>query len=205
MRPNQSRQRRGICPWTSVACARLVVVAPSWAVATREHVQAANVSAAGWHNSTTKPLVITLFRAPAFCLPPIGSLLLGALCMLSIGCADDGMVDIAGNVSFDGQLVVQGTISFFPADGQGATAEAVIAAGSYSLSLPRGKKHVVVHGYKKVGERFPWGKDNPPAPILNEIIPAKFNDDSILTIEVDNDRGDVNFFLAASEGADKPG
>jgi len=205
MRPNQFRQRRGIGPWSAVACARLIVVAPSSAAATPGRVQATNVSAAGWHHSTVESLVIALFQAPAYCLQPIGSLLVGAVCMLTIGCADDGMVDIAGNVSFDGQLVVQGTISFFPAGGQGATAEAVIAAGSYSLSLPRGKKHVVVHGYKKVGERFPWGKDNPPAPILKEIIPAKFNDDSILTIEVDNDRGDVNFFLAASEGADKPG
>lgn len=115
--------------------------------------------------------------------------------IITIGCSTGGMVNIAGDVTFDGAPVVQGTISFFPADGQGASAEAVITEGSYSVSMPRGKKDVVIRGYKKVGERFPWGQDNPAAPILKEILPKEFNDDSNLTIEAASHRTDVNFAL----------
>ena len=115
--------------------------------------------------------------------------------IITIGCSAGGMVNIAGDVTFDGAPVVQGTISFFPADGRGASAEAIITDGHYSVSMPGGKKDVVIRGYKKVGERFPWGKDNPAAPILEEILPKEFNDDSNLTIDAANNRTDVNFAL----------
>ena len=97
-----------------------------------------------------------------------------------------------------GDPVEQGTISFYPIDGQGASAEAVIEAGQYSVSLPPGTKSVVIHGYKKVGERFPWGKDAPAAPILKEIVPKDFNDKSKLTVEVDRNRSDVDFGLTTA-------
>lgn len=121
-----------------------------------------------------------------------------AIVMTLAGCSGDGMVKIAGAVTLNGAPVVQGTIGFFPADGQGASAEAVIKDGGYSVSAPRGNKRVVIRGYKKVGERFPWGKDNPAAPILEEIIPKEFNDDSSLTFEADSNRQDADFELTTS-------
>ena len=130
---------------------------------------------------------------------------LAASFIITIGCSADGMVNIAGDVTFDGVPVVQGTISFFPIDGQGASAEAVITAGSYSVSMPRGKKNIVIRGYKQVGERFPWGKDNPAAPILEEILPKQYNDDSNLTVDVESNRTDVNFVLTSTSSADDSG
>ena len=124
--------------------------------------------------------------------------LISMLLMIALsGCADDGMVDIAGQVSVDGDSVAQGTISFFPVNHQGATAEAVIADGNYSVSMPKGEKKVVIRGYKKVGERFPWGKDNPPADILKEIVPKEFNDESSLTFNATADSATANFELTA--------
>ncbi len=119
--------------------------------------------------------------------------------LIATGCSDDGMVDIAGQVTLDGNPVAQGTISFLPTDGKGASAEAVIKDGSYSLSMPQGKKRVAIHGFKKVGERYPWGKDNPPADILKEILPEEFNEKSEMTFDVVDDREDADFALPLAE------
>ncbi len=113
----------------------------------------------------------------------------------TLGCADDGMVQVAGTVSMNGQPIAQGTIGFIPADMQGATAETVIEDGSYSVRIPRGEKNVVIHGYEKVGERFPWGKDNPPADVLKEIVPKEFNEGSTLTFSANANDSEANFEL----------
>ena len=42
------------------------------------------------------------------------------------GCGGDGLVEVCGNVTFDGKPVEQGTISFLPVDGEGPTAGALI-------------------------------------------------------------------------------
>ena len=118
------------------------------------------------------------------------------LMLFAVGCADDGMVEIAGQVTIDGTSVSQGTISFAPIDGQGATAEAVIENGKYSTSLPKGNKRVTVHGFTKVGERYPWGKDNPPADILKEIVPKDYHQDSQLSFDATVDDSGVNFDLS---------
>ena len=118
------------------------------------------------------------------------------LMLFAVGCADDGMVEIAGQVTIDGTSVSQGTISFAPIDGQGATAEAVIENGKYSTSLPKGNKRVTVHGFAKVGERYPWGKDNPPADILKEIVPKDYHQDSQLSFDATVDDSGVNFDLS---------
>ncbi len=116
----------------------------------------------------------------------------------AIGCSDSGgMVELAGKVTIGGEPVAQGTIGFFPADGQGPSAEAVIDEGSYALSLPTGKKSVIIHGYKKVGEHYPWGKNNPPAPILKEIVQHK--DQSDREVDVDVDRADLDFAISSSD------
>ena len=109
------------------------------------------------------------------------------------------MVDISGNVHLDGEPIAQGTIGFFPTDDRGATAEAVIQDGLYSVTMPRGKKKVVVRGFEKVGERFPWGKDNPPADILKEIVPKQFNDDSELEFDAIKNDPAKNFDLTSTE------
>lgn len=121
--------------------------------------------------------------------------LLGLIFVCLIGCADDGLVNVAGEVSIDGTPVVQGTISFLPTDSKGATAEAVIKDAAYSVAMPKGEKKVVIRGYQKVGEQFPWGKDNPPADILKEIVPKEFNDDSDVKWTASKDDQNVNFEL----------
>jgi hypothetical protein len=120
-----------------------------------------------------------------------------------VGCADNGMIQVAGDVTIDGVAIVQGTIGFFPTQGQGPTAEAVIDGGKYSVSLPPGKKNVVIHGYQKIGEKFPWGKESQAMPILKEIVPADFNADSKLTADLQTDKSDLHFELHTQKTATK--
>lgn len=111
-----------------------------------------------------------------------------ALAVLSVsaaGCADDGLVPINGSVQVDGEPLELGTITFKPVDGNGPTAEAVIQAGVYTVSIAPGLKTVEVRSHKKVGEQFPWGKDNPPAPIYEDVVPARYNTKSKLQCEID--------------------
>ena len=114
---------------------------------------------------------------------------------LFVGCADDGLVPVHGSVRVDGQPVELGTISFTPADGKGPSAEAVINAGAYTVSVAPGRKKVAIHGHKKVGEQFPWGKDNPPAPIYEEAVPARYNKNSELQCEINDTNSQHDFEL----------
>ena len=115
-----------------------------------------------------------------------------------VGCADNGMVTISGEISFEGEPVADGTIGFFPVDGLGPSAEAVVIDGKYSVSLTRGAKTVVIEAFRKVGEHYPWGKEAPPAPIFEEILPDEFQNNSKLSVEIDASRDDINFELSAS-------
>ncbi len=122
-------------------------------------------------------------------------LLIGAATL--VGCSDTGLVQVAGDVTVGDEKVVQGTIGFFPDDGQGPSAEAVIDEGHYSVELPPGKKKIVIHGYRQVGEKFPWGKGAQSMPVLEEIVPAEFNSDSTLTADVQDNKSDLHFKLTA--------
>ena len=134
----------------------------------------------------------------------LSALMLTMSMAATFGCADSGMLQVAGKVTIDGEPVVQGTIGFFPADGQGPSAEAVIDGGAYSVSIMPGKKKVVIHGYQQVGEKFPWGKDGQAMPILEEIVPASFNAGSKLVADIQADQRDRHFELSSSADGTGP-
>jgi hypothetical protein len=73
----------------------------------------------------------------------------GAAGLLS-GCGPP-MAAVSGEVTYDGQPVEDGYITFTPADGKGKDAGGPIATGRYRVSdLPPGPKVVKVIGVKKV-------------------------------------------------------
>ena len=77
------------------------------------------------------------------------------------GCGrSDGLTEISGTVSYDGQPVKKGTITFLPADGKGPTAATLIADGKYSVKVAPGKKLVKIEGYKVIGQH-PFSPNNP--------------------------------------------
>lgn len=113
--------------------------------------------------------------------------------VLAAGCKERGC-PISGQVTFDGKPVVEGTIAFEPADGQGATTGGKIADGKYSLidnaSPMPGKKRVRIMAARKTGRRVPAGPPAPPTMMIDEIvryIPDIYNQRTTLACEIAHD------------------
>jgi hypothetical protein len=120
------------------------------------------------------------------------------LCTACAGCGDDEApkYDVSGEVTLQGQPLQSGTVSFFPADGQGPTAGAVITAGRYTAEVPPGPKKVEIRSPKVVGQRKLFdAPDSPTSDITEEQVPAKYNTQTTLTADIQDDRDDLNFNL----------
>jgi hypothetical protein len=113
-------------------------------------------------------------------------ILIGGLLLFIAGCGGDGLVKIEGRVAYDGQPVERGVIKFFPIDGAGPTAAAIIANGVYQVRIPPGSKRVQIEGFRVVGRH----RDNladPKSPLLEDLeqmLPAKYNTKTELTADV---------------------
>jgi len=105
---------------------------------------------------------------------------------LSCGCSTDTKNGtVAGMVTLDGQPLEKGLIRFTPADGQTATADATIAAGKFSATMPVGEKRVSLSSPKVVGQRKMYETaDSPMVDMIQELLPPKYNSQSTLTITV---------------------
>src|SRR5438309_491715 len=63
---------------------------------------------------------------------------------LLLGCSG-GQATVTGTVTYDGKEVANGTISFYPVDGEGPTAGGMIKNGKYTVTnLTPGKKRVEI-------------------------------------------------------------
>ena len=106
---------------------------------------------------------------------------------MSAGCGHgDGLVQIGGGVTYDGQPVKNGTISFLPPDGNGPTAAAIIADGKYSVKVAPGQKLVQIEGFKVIGHRH-YVPNDPTSPLVDiqeQILPERYNTKSELTCEI---------------------
>jgi hypothetical protein len=93
--------------------------------------------------------------------------MVGLLAVAAVGLAGcgSGKVKIGGEVTVAGEPVVQGTIRFAPADGNGPTDGATIDQGRYTAEVLRGAKTVQIEAFKKVGEA-PHDRNDPSSPIL---------------------------------------
>jgi hypothetical protein len=102
------------------------------------------------------------------------------------GCGGgDGLAEVRGTVTVDGEPAKVGAITFIPVDGAGQTAGAQIVDGAYTARVPPGTFKVELRVSKVVGERKVY--DAPDAPvkqILAEMLPPRYNDESELTLEV---------------------
>lgn len=111
------------------------------------------------------------------------------LCILTAGCRDTGpkLYSVSGNVTFDGNPIETGEITFSPIGGAGRPDSGVISNGSYKLKVTAGSKIIKISAVsndpKLVGPPppdMPPGGLNPP----REYIPEKFNVQSELSAEV---------------------
>jgi len=127
------------------------------------------------------------FRLIAFC----------AVTIAAAGCSSDsGKGTVSGTVTLDGQPLKNGLIHFVPVDGQTPTAEAIIADGEFSAEVTVGEKQVSISAPKVVGKRQAYQSPGSPSiDIIEELLPARYNVASELTLLVKSGRQEAPFDL----------
>jgi hypothetical protein len=121
-----------------------------------------------------------------------------ALLLCLSGCGRrDGLTEISGAVTYDGQPVKKGAISLLPADGQGPTAAAVIADGKYSVKVTPGKKQVKIEGFRVTGQKQynPRDPKSPMVDVQEQILPERYNAKTELSREIASGAKTVDFAL----------
>jgi hypothetical protein len=94
--------------------------------------------------------------------------------------------------------VQDGHVTFTPVDGKGQTGGANIVEGKFKAEqVPALKMKVELHGNKKTGKKIK-AYDTPESPVSDEIVellPAKYNFNSELTLEVKQGTQHVKYEL----------
>lgn len=94
--------------------------------------------------------------------------------------AENPLVTIEGRVTLDGASLPEGDILFTPADPQFGSEGAKIKDGVYQAGVRKGKSNVQIRATRPVpGKKGPMGEQ-----LIEDIIPAKYSDQSTLSIDV---------------------
>ena len=120
---------------------------------------------------------------------------------LAAGCSQGpAMGDVSGTVTVDGQTPAQGSsITFFPMDGKASSAGALIENGHYTAKVPVGMAKVEIRAPRPLGGSRPkGGKEGPGAEgaLIEESLPAKYNDNSELRLEIKSGKNEKNWDLS---------
>ena len=119
------------------------------------------------------------------------------LLAVSVGCsAQSESGTVKGSVTLDGQPLPTGMILFAAADGSAQSAEAAVTAGQYEAVVPLGSKRVEIRAPKVTGQKKMYNTpDSPTVDNVIELLPAKYNVSSELTMTVDGTAQEQNFDL----------
>jgi hypothetical protein len=118
------------------------------------------------------------------------------------GCGGpDNRAEVSGNVSFNGQPLATGSISFVPTDGNtGPSSGGMIVDGKYSVPRAKGvavgKNRVSIISPVKTGRKIKFGGDRMEDEWVQSI-PAKYNDDSELVRDFGPGSNRLDFELDA--------
>ena len=124
-------------------------------------------------------------RSTCFTLP-----ILGLVLALSVGCSSSTTHGtVIGTVTLDGQPLQEGTVRFVPVDGDSQTASAAIDSGSFVATVPVGSYRVEFSAPKTVGKKKMYeSPDSPEVDVVVELLPDRYNVNSILTLNVEAGR-----------------
>ncbi|QDU59489.1 hypothetical protein Pan216_03170 [Planctomycetes bacterium Pan216] len=118
-----------------------------------------------------------------------------------VGCSgnSEGRVAVSGKVTLDGQPLEQGVVRFNPVGG-GLVGEGEINGGSYSLGTSNGPtpgpKEVSIVSLVDTGKTQPDEFDPmKKVPLLEQIIPPRYNQATELKIDVGTSGGTFDFDL----------
>ena len=113
--------------------------------------------------------------------------LLAWLAGVAAGCSGGkpGKCEVTGTVNVDGAPAEMGAIAFIPVDGQSSTAGGSIEKGQYEALVAPGKMKVEIRVSKVVGQKKLYDTpDSPVQPVMEEVLPAKYNDATELVVEI---------------------
>lgn len=132
-------------------------------------------------------------------------LLLTLVCLVGCGNAGPKTSKIKGKVTLDGAPLEEGNIAFIPTDGKGATSGGKITKGEYTAEVPYGEKRIEIRARKVVGTKpaYEGVADSPMQEIAVELIPLKYNAESILVWTIDSEAHDVDIPMEAEAKADE--
>jgi hypothetical protein len=113
------------------------------------------------------------------------------------GCgAESNVAFITGTISIDGNPTDKGSISFIPVNGQGPTAGTEFKEGKYASQAALGECKVEVRVSKIVGKKKLYDTpDSPVQDLMEEVLPAKFNEATELRIEIKKGTNTKNWDL----------
>lgn len=108
-----------------------------------------------------------------------------AMAALCVGCAKPTTGTVSGTITVDGAPAKMGSIAYFPTDRKSRTAGGEIVDGKYTATVPLGTSKVEIRVPKVVGQKKLYDTPNSPIkPLMDESLPARYNDASELTIDV---------------------
>jgi hypothetical protein len=142
-------------------------------IQTRRSIRIRSVSFGHWH----------LFRASCFGFGTFSIVVLAAFA----GCDNTDKGTVSGTVTFDGQPVPTGAVTFVKEDGELVREGAVIQDGKFQASLPPGKYKIELNAQKVVGKRTQVGMDGKSEEVVTteELFPARFNTQTELREEIE--------------------
>lgn len=121
------------------------------------------------------------------------------LCAGATGCGPESkMTSVSGTVSVDGKPAEKGSISFIPVDGMTSTTGAVIENGKYKSEAPLGESKVEIRVPKVVGKKKLYDTpDSPVQEVLEEVLPAKYNEATELRFVGERGNNEKNWDLSS--------
>lgn len=129
------------------------------------------------------------------------------LCVVLAGCggskySGEKRYPLAGEVTFEGQPVDLGSISFMPAEGQGRSSGGVITDGKYAVPEEQGANagtyRVEIHWLKRTGRQLRDADTGEMYDERKEALPDKLQTNSELTVEVPSPENRRDFKLKSS-------
>ena len=129
-------------------------------------------------------------------------LMLAGASLFACGCGSrvaPSTYPVSGVVTFDGVPIEKGDIIFRPTDGKVGADAGVITAGKFSFRSKPGTKAVQIAAPREVPGTTTTGIDGKPTPVYEQYIPARYNEKSTLSAEVQKSGGnDFRFELTSA-------
>jgi hypothetical protein len=121
-----------------------------------------------------------------------------ALAVLANGCSSkETTAIVAGTVTLDGAALKSGQIRFIPDDGRSPTAGAVIVEGRYTATITPGTKTIEISSPMDGPARSMYDEAPPSREVGGDLVPARYNARSELTLEVRPGDQEHNFELTS--------